>query len=465
MCRTSSATNMVAMTTDNASTTTDGPPPPGAEGPPPPPTSEAPPPPPGGEGAPPPQRPPGYPPLHTLRRSRSDRKVAGVAGGLGRHTGIDPLVFRILFVVLTVFGGSGLLFYALGWLLVPDEGETDSEAARLAGGRRDGSTIAAVVIGVVALCLGLILIGNLVDTGPGLGGLGVLVVVVALVLLFARSGPSTAPSQAAAPPYGPVPPPEPGAYGQTPGTAYAATATHAPETATGPVPPPPAPPTYGPPVPPQQPPPPPKPPKERSYLGRLTVSAALIVVGLMVGWNSASDDDIRAVAILAAALAVVAAGLVVGAFMGRARWLIAIAIPLTLATSATAVADEHLPGGVGERDWAPASVMRAERGYELAIGEGQLDLTRLPAGSTADIDARVGFGELRVIVPRDATVHVDGHVAAGVVRAQGHPTLEDDDLDASYTFEPVAGTQPTGTVITVDADVVFGELEVRRATS
>ena len=73
----------------------------------------------------------GYPPLSALRRSRSDRKALGVAGGLGQWAGVDPLVFRVLFVVLTVFGGSGLLLYALGWLLVPEDGETESEAQRL----------------------------------------------------------------------------------------------------------------------------------------------------------------------------------------------------------------------------------------------------------------------------------------------------------------------------------------------
>ncbi len=57
--------------------------------------------------SPPPGPPPrSYPPLNTLRRSRTDRKLLGVAGGLGRYAGIDPLVFRILFVVLAIFGGS-----------------------------------------------------------------------------------------------------------------------------------------------------------------------------------------------------------------------------------------------------------------------------------------------------------------------------------------------------------------------
>jgi phage shock protein PspC (stress-responsive transcriptional regulator) len=403
-----------------------------------------------------PSSPPGgYPPLHTLRRSRTDRKVFGVAGGLGQYAGVDPLIFRILFVVLAIFGGSGILLYALAWLLVPDEGEHDSEAQRLFSRGTTGSTVSAVVAGVVVLILGLVLMGSLLDTGPGLGGLGAVVVVGLLVLLIARSGPRPAPDQVATP-YGPVPPPPPGAYGQTPGTAYAVAAP----AATTP------PPTSVPPPAPSAPPPPPRPPKQRSILGRATVSLALIVVGVLVGWNAASDDDVKAVAILASALAVVGAGLLVGAVVGRARGLIVLGILLSIATSATAVADDHLVGGIGERDWAPRTVAQAEaRDYRLGIGEGELDLSRLPAGSTVDLDARVGIGELRVIIPRGARVEVDGHVAAGVMRIVGTPTIEDDDIDAVVTIDPAVGATPSGTEITIEAEVGFGELEVRRASS
>ena len=104
----------------------------------------------------------GYPPLTDLRRSRTDRHVAGVSGGLGQYAGIDPLVFRILFVVLTVFGGSGILLYALGWLLVPEDGEDLSEAQRLFGGRTSGSKFGTVVAGVVVLILGLVLMLSLI---------------------------------------------------------------------------------------------------------------------------------------------------------------------------------------------------------------------------------------------------------------------------------------------------------------
>jgi hypothetical protein len=81
------------------------------------------------------------------------------------------------------------------------------------------------------------------------------------------------------------------------------------------------------------------------------------------------------------------------------------------------------------------------------------------------VDAHVGIGQLRVIVPPDATVVVDGHVAAGVLRVPGSPDFEDDDIDRVVTIEPAAGATPSGTVITIDAEVGFGMLEVRRATS
>ena len=161
----------------------------------------------------------GYPPLSTLRRSRTDRKIAGVSGGIGRYAGIDPLIVRILFVVLAVFGGSGLLLYALGWLLVPEDGETESEGERLFHGRSK-SSLSTVLAIVVVLVVGLAATGTLLDSGPGLGGLGVLIVVSVLVVLLLRNGnrpPVAAPASAEQPA---APAPEPGAYGQTPGTAY-----------------------------------------------------------------------------------------------------------------------------------------------------------------------------------------------------------------------------------------------------
>ena len=60
--------------------------------------------------------------LARIRRSRANRRVAGVAGGLGRHLDIDPVILRVAFVVLTFFGGVGLLLYVALWLLLPEDG-------------------------------------------------------------------------------------------------------------------------------------------------------------------------------------------------------------------------------------------------------------------------------------------------------------------------------------------------------
>ena len=71
-----------------------------------------------------------------LVRSRDDRLIAGVCGGVARWSGLDVSLVRIVVVLLAVFGGSGLLIYLLGWLLIPDEGAEQTEADRILHGLR-----------------------------------------------------------------------------------------------------------------------------------------------------------------------------------------------------------------------------------------------------------------------------------------------------------------------------------------
>ncbi|USN53094.1 MAG: PspC domain-containing protein [Candidatus Nomurabacteria bacterium] len=59
-----------------------------------------------------------------LVRSRTHRMLAGVCGGLGHYFGIDPVIFRIVFLLLTIFDGAGVLIYVVLWLLIPLEGAT-----------------------------------------------------------------------------------------------------------------------------------------------------------------------------------------------------------------------------------------------------------------------------------------------------------------------------------------------------
>ena len=57
--------------------------------------------------------------VRKLYRSRTNRQVAGVCGGLAEHTGIDSLVWRVGFVAVTLAGGAGVLVYLLLWVLMP----------------------------------------------------------------------------------------------------------------------------------------------------------------------------------------------------------------------------------------------------------------------------------------------------------------------------------------------------------
>jgi phage shock protein PspC (stress-responsive transcriptional regulator) len=98
--------------------------------------------------------PPPPPPPRRLTRSRTDRIIGGVGGGLAEHLGLDPLLVRFgLGLLVVVTGGAGLLLYVAAWLLVPDE--------QLAAGqeppapRSRAATIAGVGALVLLVCIAL----------------------------------------------------------------------------------------------------------------------------------------------------------------------------------------------------------------------------------------------------------------------------------------------------------------------
>jgi phage shock protein C len=59
--------------------------------------------------------------VNAFRRSRTDRWFGGVCGGLARLTGAEAWIWRLLFTVLFIFGGVGLVLYLLLWIFVPSE--------------------------------------------------------------------------------------------------------------------------------------------------------------------------------------------------------------------------------------------------------------------------------------------------------------------------------------------------------
>ncbi|RFU23432.1 PspC domain-containing protein [Geodermatophilus marinus] len=132
---------------------------------------------------PPPPAPPARPPL---QRSRSDRVLGGVAGGLADYTGIDALLWRVAFVALTLAGGTGVLVYALLWLLTPAAPAVPGAPARRAAGPpAPRSPVPRITVAGLLIVVGvLVLLSRLGDWDPGPRGfLGTALLVVGLGLV------------------------------------------------------------------------------------------------------------------------------------------------------------------------------------------------------------------------------------------------------------------------------------------
>jgi phage shock protein PspC (stress-responsive transcriptional regulator) len=233
-------------------------------------------------------------------------------------------------------------------------------------------------------------------------------------------------------------------------------------------------------------------PRERSYLGWMVLSAAVLIAGVLglIGFLVQASVGIWGV-ILGVALATLGIGMLIGTRYGRARWLLWLAIPLAFVTFATVSASNFVRdnpnwerwtatqdaegwGGltIGDRTWvvSPEDAGDSPLEFQLSAGSAVLDLTDLsqvggtdPAGPAQPltIDAGVGVGELVILVPVDMQVELAGTVNLGQIKVPGSALSEGSDLETDTTINPVAGLDPAWTV-TIDAAVGAGNLEVRR---
>ena len=355
--------------------------------------------------------PPPPPAPRRLARDPDDKVIAGVAAAFGRYTGTDPVLWRVTLAVLAVFGGAGLVLYVLGWLLIPRVGEPESWAERHLRSPDRGLSVAGIVLLVLA---GVVVLGAVSD-GPGLAVVLVVGVLAYLVVRERRENPPPAV-------YGPAPGGEPGA----------------PAPAAAPV---------------------PRTPRERSALGGLTLSAAVLVTGVLWALRESGADGLTTPRILAGTLLVLGAGLLVGTVWGRARWLIVPGVVVALALGAIAAAADHGFGdGVGERSW------RAVDGgdYRLGAGEGVLDLRGLRGADAAEVEASIGIGHLVVLVPSGMSVAVDAELGLGELTADDveGPALERDG-DPGRSEQFVVGSSDDVTV-ELDLELGLGKIEVRR---
>lgn len=366
--------------------------------------------------------------LGRVRRSAYDRKIAGVAGGLARHFDIDPIILRVAFVVLTFFGGAGLIVYGACWILVPDE-RTENATVRLDERSR---TVALAIVGLIA-ALALI--------GDSVGGWGFPwpLAIVGLVVLAVMAGRGD--RRPGGPPWGYGPPP--GVSPQQPTGPYAApyAQSYAQSYAQ-----PQAGPAY-------VPVPRPRNPRRRGpilfWFTLALIALSLGVLGIVDLAGAAVQDP----AYPALALAVTGVMLLVGAFYGRAGGLIAVGLVAALATAGSTAAGEV---DAGQIDTAPRLAAAVDDSYTVTAGQIVLDLSRVTDldaldGRTIDLD--VTFGQIEVIVPEGLDVDVDA-----VVNAGGHSALFGDDVNGSDSYFYDAGDGVP--LLRLNAEVTFGEIKV-----
>lgn len=404
-----------------------------------------------------------------LTRRDEYKVVAGVCSGVAYRLGVDPNVVRVITVVLALFGGAGVLLYALGWLLLPEDGGQPSLAERaLRGGGPGGlsTVLLAVLLAIVTVGVAVLVVGD------SWFGITVLVVAVAIGAVLLTRNPSGAAS--AAPATQPSPPPT--TYSPTPPTPapfappaagpaerpleFASSAPPAPSawqtSATEPLWPatPPTPPTA----------PPPEPPRPRSYLGPVTLFAALAIVGVL-GIVDATGASVPFSAYLAAALAVVGIGLLVGTWVGRSRSLVGVGVALLVVLLPVTTIEQldfsdRASGAFETIEVVPATAAVLDGTVdEYAAGDVRYDLTAIDfSDQDVDADVRVGAGNLQIDVPADVTVVLDAEVGAGQLEAFGEQS-SGLGVDAARTDEGEAD----GGTLRLTVQMGFGNVEVNRA--
>jgi phage shock protein PspC (stress-responsive transcriptional regulator) len=210
-------------------------------------------------------------------------------------------------------------------------------------------------------------------------------------------------------------------------------------------------------------PPPPKPPKERSGLGAATFSMVFVALGAVAVLDLSNAADVGPSAYFAGALGVVALGLLIGAWFGRARWLIALGLVLAVALGiATAAESWNRVGNVGsDVVWRHNTVGELANRYENNFGNSVLDISGVDfTGQDRRVTVGANFGSLEVMLPPEVDVTVTATLGAGKATVLGDQWSGVDRPDRTVTDLGPDGAG--GGELELIIEVNAGDLEVHR---
>ena len=194
----------------------------------------------------------------------------------------------------------------------------------------------------------------------------------------------------------------------------------------------------------------------RDILRRAALGIGVILVcGLLAvggAWAGASGGG----AVVAGIVIAAGVALVAGAFVGGARWLILSALAVALPLAVVSAADVDVSGGVGQREYRPASANAIRPDYKLGVGRLVVDLrgAHLPPGDVP-VKLRLGVGQAQLLVPDNVCVATDASAGVGDIHVLGRDTAG---IDVARDDRPAP---PAGTTrVLLDAHVGIGAVEV-----
>ncbi len=342
-----------------------------------------------------------------LTRPLDDRILGGVAAGLSKRLDLPVWLIRVLFIVFSFGGGLGLAVYAALWAFIRSEDETDTIAERFfsrTSGTGSWIGIALIFIAILVLLDNVAFLSGGVIWAVGLLAIGLLLYSGELPRLFNEFDKSKEGVQQMTTTTR-VDSGTPTTVDRVDGGAGSAT-------------PPPQSPTPAP-TPPIL--PPPAAPRPKSILGRVTFGVMAIALGVLALLDNATSlIDPSPRHYIGLAISILGLGLIVGAFVGRARWLILVGVlGLPFLFGSPALEYDFSDWDSATIQHTPGSFDELQGRYEHSFGELVIDLRALPwEGEAVDIEIDMNIGELVILVPDD--VAVTGLAEVGIGHVEFH---------------------------------------------